>query len=177
MTVLIANLTTALLWLTLCAVFGIAVKRWPELWQRLLRDRSIGIVFAIAALVWAAWYGIPMLEGGLAKYRIGIKILVPVTAVLAYFHLNFLLTRAVGGLMLLASTFLMNTAFAAGIPFRPVHSIACYLMAVAGAVMLATPWHFRDALQSAVECNRYRTAACIITFLLGITFGIFAFMG
>jgi hypothetical protein len=177
MTILTANLATALLWLLFCALFGFGVQRWPELWQKLPRNRSVGVILALGALAWAAWYGIPMLEGGLAKYRVIVKILVPVTAVLAYFYLNFLLARAIGGLMLLASTFLLSTAFAAAIPFRPIHSIACYLMAIAGAIMLATPWHFRDVLKSARDSKRFRSASCIITLMFGILFSVFAFMG
>ena len=177
MTFLTANLATAILWLGFSALFGFAVQRWPQLWQRLPRDRNVGIILAAAALIWAAWYGIPMLEGGMAKFRIGIKILVPVTAILAYFYLNFLLTRAVGGLMMLASTFLMSSAFAAKIPLRPVHSTACYLMAIAGAIMLAAPWRFRDALQKAREYKRFALGIGIFAGIIGIVFGTFAFTG
>jgi hypothetical protein len=79
--------------------------------------------------------------------------------------------------MMLASTFLMSQAFAARIPLRPLHSIACYLMAIAGAVMLATPWHFRDALHKAQECRRFSLGASIFTAVNALVFGIFAFIG
>lgn len=158
-------------------LFGYAAGRDPELWRKLPRERNVGIVLGIACLAWSAWYAVPMLEGGLARYQRVIMLLVPVVAVLSYLYLNYVFTRALGGLMMLAATHMLHAAFVAHLPARGVFSAICYLVAVAGMFALATPWRFRDLLKLGAENVRWRAGLAAGNGILAIALLVFAFLG
>jgi hypothetical protein len=162
----------AVAWLFLCGTV-----RWPDLHRRLPRERIIGGLIAAACLVWAAHQALPMLEGGLVRYRIVVKIAVPVVAVLSFLHLDYLLTRATGGLLLLVLNHLLHAAFVAEIPMRPLFSLICYLVSLAGFFMVGAPWRFRDALERAGESARWRRGACAAFGVCGAAFLLFAVIG
>ncbi len=173
----VSCLLFALLPALFAGLFGVACAHHPELWRRLPRDRHLGIVVAVACLVWSAYYAVPMLEGGMARYQPIIKILVPVVAVLAYFYLNFLLARATGGLLMLAATVMLHQAFVVRLPFRPLFSLICYAIALAGMIALAAPWHGRDLLRLATLSNRWRTALTGFSAGIALALAVFAILG
>lgn len=140
-------------------LFGVGVARWPDLHQRLPRARGAGEVLGIVCLIWAAYHICPMLEGSLEKYRIAVKLLVPVVAVLGFYHLDYLFTRALGGFLLLTLNHLLHAAFSASVPLRPILAIVCYLLSFVGLVFTAAPWRFRDLLEKASVSSRWRRAA------------------
>jgi len=159
------------------ATFAVGVRRWPDLWRVLPRQRVLGEALGVVCLVWSVYHVLPMLEGGLARYRPVIKLLVPVTAVLAYFYLNYIFTRALGGFLLLAVTYLLHAAFVARIPVRPLYSLACYAIAAVGMLLVATPWRFRDTLQKATQSARWRWGVGGTLAGLTLFFAVFAFLG
>ncbi|OPZ25769.1 MAG: hypothetical protein BWZ02_02309 [Lentisphaerae bacterium ADurb.BinA184] len=156
---------------------GYGTRRWPDLWRRLPRERAAGVVVGVVCLAWSAQLALPMLEGGLAKYRYVIKALVPVTAVLAYLHLNYLFTRALGGLLVLGATWLLHAAFVANLPGRPLFSLACYGIALTGMVLIAAPWLFRDLLKRAAESRPWRLSAAACVAAACLFFVAFSLLG
>lgn len=118
---------------------------------KLSRMRLGGVVLGIPCLVWSAWHGCIMLEGGLAKYHPVVWALVPVTAVLCYFFLDYLFARAAGGFFILCANELLRQSFAHAVLLRPVYSVACLLLGIAGLFMLGVPWRVRDTFELASE--------------------------
>ena len=72
----------------------------PEKCRRLPRERVCGAVIGVICLVWSAWHGCQMLEGGLEKFQTIIWLLVPTGAVACWFWLDYLLARSLGGLLI-----------------------------------------------------------------------------
>ncbi len=142
------------------AVGGAVVwfSRHPEvgLATRLPRARLIGEVVCLVCLVWSAYHGCLMLEGGMATYRKLVWGLVPVTAVLVYYHLDYLFARALGGFLVLCATYLLHGAFAEMVAWRPLYCIVCYVLGLWGMFLIAAPWRFRDLLQGMAEAGRWR---------------------
>jgi len=118
-----------------------------------------------------------MLEGGLVRYRIVVVLIVPVVAVLSYFHLDYLLTRALGGLLLLILNHLLHAAFVAQIPMRPLFSSICYATSLAGFFMVGAPWRLRDLLERAAGSRELRRGIGVAFGVLGVTFVVFAVVG
>jgi len=167
----------ALLPVALATLFGYFAPRHPGLWRTLPRERNFGIALGAACLVWSAFYAVPMLEGGLAKFQPIVKLLVPAVTILSYFYLNYIFTRALGGLMMLAATFMLHEAFAAHVPMRFLFSTCCYAIAVAGMVALATPWRFRDLLKKCTENPSWRKALAISNGILAVIIAVFTALG
>lgn len=152
-------------------------RRCPEFLRGLPRNRILGEVVGVIALGWAAYHVCGMLEGGIARYRIVIRALVPVIALLAYGHLDYLFARAFGGIVLLAVNLLLHEGFSVNVPFRPAFSAVCYFVGFIGLILIAAPWQMRDFLE---RCRNRRqvchTSAGIMGFIGGflIVFGILA---
>lgn len=123
----------------------------PQMKAVLPRLRWAGIVLGIPCLIWSAWHGCIMLEGGLAKFHTLVWCLVPILSILCAFYLDYLFARALGGFLLLATNELIRCAFVYDVPLRGLYSIICLLLGICGLFLLGTPWHLRDALKLAVE--------------------------
>ena len=153
--------TAAILFAALLAiqawVFGAGVRRWPGLGKTLPRQRVPGILIGAVCLVWAGNEVQIMLEGDLARLQTVIWWLVPAVLLLAWRFLDFLLVRALGGLVLLLIPVLLLEAFARHLPLRPAFSALCYVLALAAMVMVAAPWHYRNLLERAATTPRLRT--------------------
>lgn len=170
----LATLIFALVFLAAAALFGILLRHRPELYRKLPRHRVLGVILGTLCLAWAAWYALPLLEGGMAKYQNIIKLLVPVVAILAYFYLNFIFARALGGFLILAVTMLLASAFANQIPVRWLYSLVCYAVAIGGMFLIAAPWLLRDVLQKCTVAKPWRVGAVLSTLALAAFFAAFA---
>jgi len=157
-------------------VFGVGVVRWPDLYLRLPRARVSGELLGIVCLAWATYHICPMLEGDLVKYRVAVKLLVPVVAVLGFYHLDYLLARSLGGFLLLCLNHLLHAAFTAHVPGRPVLAIVCYLLSFVGLVFTAAPWRFRDLLEKASKSSSWRRSAATCFAAASALFVVYAFL-
>ncbi len=154
--------------------FGYAVQHWPRLYSSLPRERYIGAVLGIISLVWAAYHVAAMLEGGAARYRVLIIMSVPVVAVLCYIYLDYIFTRALGGVLLLIVNVLLQQGFVVHVPFRPFFSTILYLFGIAGLFLVASPWHLRDLLERSSEFPAWRYSLTILMSSLAIVFFLYA---
>lgn len=170
MSLIPATLLFVLFLLVLTAVFAKGTRQWPELWKKLPRQRAVGVALAFLCLLWAANYTMPLLEGGAAGLKPVIKMLVPALTILAFFHLNFLFVRGMGGLIVLTMNHLLHLAFVAQFPGRPLFSLLCYLMVFAGLVCVVAPWRFRDLLEKTMVSAKWRHAASVTTALFAVLF-------
>ena len=143
-------------------LFSYGTKRWPTLWKTLPRQREAGVVMAFLCLLWAADYAFPMFQEQFESFKTILMILVPILAVLSFFFLNFLFTRALGGLLLLSMSHILHEAFVAQIPLRGLLAILCYSIVFAGALCLATPWHFRDLLEKTKVSAKWRLGSSVV---------------
>jgi len=123
----------------------------PGRWKTLHRDKKIGIVLAFICLAWSAYHGMQLLEDPQSTLRRLLPILVVVISVGVYFLIDYIFTRAFGGLLLLTTNFLLYAAWSDAIVLRPVFSLVCYIFAIAGMFMVGQPWRFRDLLFKAID--------------------------
>lgn len=154
----------------LSLLFLQGTSRWPDIWKTLPRQRVAGAILAFLCLLWAANYALPLLEGGAAGFQPVIKILVPLLTILAFFHLNFLFARALGGILVLAMNQLLHLAFVVQLPGRPLFSALCYLVVIAGLVCLVAPWRLRDLLEKTKTSHAWRYGASLTTALIACVF-------
>ena len=94
--------------------------------------------------------------------------LVPITAVLAYGHLDYLFSRSLGGLLVLCVTAMLHGAFVRQIHFRPVYSVVCYAVGIWGLVLVGLPWRFRDLLGLMQTSPAWRRRIAVLWLLVGL---------
>lgn len=145
-----------------------APRQWPDAARKLPRERIVGGVLGLLCLLWAAWLAGPMLEGGLAGLR---PLLLPAAVVLGVagaLLLDYVLTRALGGALVLVCTWMMHEAFVAHTPARQVLTVLYYLLGVAGLFMIGTPYRFRDFLEWSGQSARGRLGVAAGLALTGL---------
>jgi hypothetical protein len=161
----LSSLILGLVFAGLALVFQVLIHRDPELWKRLPRERVLGGVLALVCLAWASGYVLELLEGSLARF--------PVLAVLSFFAVEFLFTRALGTLFMLMAVHLLDKGFEAALPGRQLYSALCLLVGIVGMVLVGQPWRFRDLLESAASRVTLRRGAVVVCALLALFFAAF----
>lgn len=143
----------------ICAAWAVVtfhcLKARPELATRLPRSRVLGEIVGIPVLAWAAYHVTQMVAPGSIFIPLSL-ILVPVVAVAAWGHLDYLFARAFGGLLLLGANHLLTVAFVAQVPARPVFSVFVYLIGLPGLILVSAPWWLRNLLEKVRDSARWR---------------------
>ncbi len=171
-----AILFSLLLW-QVFLLFFLVLPRHPRFCLGLPRHRELGAVLALACLLWSARHVALMLEGDMARFQATVFLLAPVVAVLAYFFLSFLFARAFGGFLLLCLVWLLHAAFTVSLPGRPLFAAIVYLLALAGALLVAMPWLMRDTLERALASSSFRHCLAAALAALAALFLVFGLLG
>lgn len=137
----------------------LVLPRAPGLWRRIPRERVVGGALGLVCLIWSAKLVSPLFEGGLSRVRSLLPALVILLTVAAVLLLDYLLTRALGGFILLVVSFLLHEAFTAHVPYRALFAVVCYALGVVGLFMIGSPYRFRDFLEKSAQPGRYRCVA------------------
>ena len=151
------------------AFFKLSNGKWTDKapkWPR--RPIAPGLLIGSISLIWSAYYGCLMLEGNLAKWHPVVWALVPITAVMSAFFLDYLNARAFGGFFTLSANFLIIQAFIHDVPCRPLFSVLCLLLGICGMVALSLPWRIRDLFEIAGKNTVCAKAAAAIFAIFGL---------
>ncbi len=125
-------------------------RRTMETLERFPRNVNAGRVLATAALAWALWMLLNAQINWVNEHRRLVYILAPAAWFLVMFFMDELLApRALGGIMLLAPMPILDAAFLESSPKRLVMVILAYLLAIAGMVLVWSPYMFR---KTAARC-------------------------
>lgn len=125
-------------------------------WRTLPREKYIGIAMMALVFVYAAYHGRFMLEGGLATYRPYVWFLIPIATALAYFFLDFIFTRALGGILVVLTLEILSSGYIINLPYRGLFSAHALIYGIIGLVLIGLPWKFRNFVQKACEQDLFR---------------------
>lgn len=158
----------------LVAMLAWIMPRRPMLASRIPRNRLAGSILMFSAVAWLAFAAIEMI--GLnpeSQLRLFILLLVPALTVLFATTLDFLVARALGGLLLLACASLIDLAFREATPARLLFSAVCYVVSGAGFVLVITPWLSRDLLEKCAAKPVWRWCMLVPALLAGLFFTVY----
>ena len=160
----------------------VAVARTARFQKALLdfpRNRIAGIMLAAVALSWAGWLIDQMQVGFLEPYKWTLYLLTPLTIYLVIFYLDELLApRALGGLLLIVPTVVLDAARWQDSTFRYIPILFAYLWIILGILLVLAPYKFRrwsnPITQSERKC-RWWGWAQLVTAVLFAALGLLAF--
>ena len=138
-----------------------------QLWRIIPRDRTLGTVLGAICLIWSAMNAYPLFEGNAVKFRAFLAPAAIIITILSYFHLDYLFSRALGGILLLSISWLLHEAFVIHTPMRPLFSVICYSLGIASFFLIAAPYRFRDMLEKVTDDGRWRTGVAGIIGCMG----------
>lgn len=149
-----AALTTSafvLLVLSVSAIFLLCNNEKYSFLKTIHREKKAGSLISALALVWAGVQGYELLGQDFPAISSVIPILIPALIVGVYFLMDYIFTRAVGGLMILLICDLFYQGQFEEMPARFLFSLIGYTLAIAGMYMIGQPWRFRDLLFKSIE--------------------------
>lgn len=139
----------------IAAVLSISLLAFPLATERALarfpRNRSSGSLLAAIALIWSSLLVNNMTLGELGQYKWLLFVLAPIAFFLVTRYLDELLaSRALGGLMMLYPTLLVDSARWHSSAWRYVPVVLAYVMVIAGIWLVLSPYKFRIWVTAAV---------------------------
>ena len=153
---------------------GFALPKAPALATRIPRLRLPGALLGTALLAYCAYEGALMLPG--TRWGQLFWALVPVTAFLCWYFMDFLMARALGGLLVIIANFLIQNAFGAYCGCRPLYASVALAWGVAGTLLIAWPWWFRDVLTACSRHLAWRIALLLVSVFSCIVFLVLPLM-
>jgi hypothetical protein len=135
--------------------------------RRLPRSRIAGIILLTIDLLWTFWLLATMEMGEFATFRMPLLVALPIGFVLVIkFVDEFLASRALGILFLLAAEPLLDAAFLRYETSRLLVTVLAYIMIIAGLIWGTMPYTLRDHLNwSADSAARWRSANSVLLLL------------
>jgi hypothetical protein len=139
------------------------------------RARWAAWILTALDLAWVGWLLVNTPLGMFEPYRRAFYAMVPVTFVLVVMFMDELLApRALGGLLLLAPTPLLDAARWHTSPWRFVVIILAFVLVIKGLTLVLSPFMFRKAVAPLLR----RRGLCQAVGLCGVAFGLFVwFLG
>lgn len=151
MPVALTSSVFVLLLLGVSAIFMLCSNEKYSFLKTIHREKKIGSIISALALVWAGVQGYELLGQDFPAISSVIPILVPALIVGVFFLMDYIFTRAIGGLMILLICDLFYQGQTGEMPARFLFSIIGYSLAIVGMYMIGQPWRFRDLVFKSIE--------------------------
>jgi len=139
----------------LSAIFMLAHKEKYAFLKKIHREQKVGSLICAIALGWSGWQGYTLLGQDFPGIASAIPILVPALIVGVYVLMDYVFTRALGGLMIMLICELLFQLQGVEMGARFLFSIIAYVIAVLGMYMIGQPWRFRNLLFKSAEQPEY----------------------
>ena len=150
-----------------CIVAPNSARKWIRLFPR--SKRSAWLLVA-GDLVWVGWLVFNMPLERFEGLKPLLYLLVPAAFLLVINFMDELLAaRALGGLLLLVPALMLTAARWHESDLRFVVTVLAYLFAVAGMILVLSPYWFRKTMAFWIKNN----SLCRIWGMLGFGFGMF----
>lgn len=134
------------------ACLRLSPQRLPQV-EPLPRRRDVGVVLAFIALIWCVPHATPIVWGWMLPWLYPVAV---VCAVMAYLFLDYLLSRALGGLLILISYYFLHESFTRHTSGAALLTILCWALGIAGIFISAKPHLMRDLIRRMCASLRWR---------------------
>ena len=131
--------------------------------EKFPRARIAGTVLGLVDLLWCIPNAMPILPESLHRYLLPLAILL---TILAYVALDHLLSRAIGGFMILCAHFFLKESFATPTPGAPVFATFCLIFGTIGIFLSGKPHLTRDIIRLGITKYRFLTPVFLLLFAL-----------
>ncbi len=141
-------------------------------WEKVPRYRTLGAIIGLIDLLWCIPNTKPLLPVSLHVF------LLPLAFTFAYLgwqFLDYLLSRAIGGFLILLAHYLLANSFAFKTPAAPVLAGFCMAIGIVGLFFAGKPYLFRDLIRKSAKFPvlKFSVSASLFVFaLLSIIPGI-----
>ena len=163
------------------AMLGLSALAAPsvlrEAARRFPRSAPAAWILTALALLWSGvWLYRAPFVADISWARTAVCVAMPVAFVLLVAFLEELLAvRALGGILLLAPSWLLNAAFVSDARWKAVVVVLAYVMVVAGMILVMSPYRFRTTAEAALRSDARSRAAGAVGLAAGAVLLALAF--
>lgn len=161
--------------LAVAAIFKLSSQEKYSSLKKIHREQKLGSLISAIALSWGGIQGYELLGQDFPSVAGIIPILTPVLIIGVYFLMDYIFTRALGGIIIMLICELFYRSQDVEMPARFLFSLIGYGFAIAAMYMVGQPWRFRDYLFKSAENQQFGSKlAGLVTVALVIMFIPFA---
>jgi hypothetical protein len=142
--------------------------------ESLPRNILFGIIIAGIDLAWCVPESQPLVPAGMKPWLIPMAI---ASLWIVYQFLDYIFSRALGGLLILLAHYLLFASFAYQAPLAPLFSTFCLAMGTLGIFFCGKPHLMRDLIRKISSSKRWRysfaatsAAYAVLFFVIAILF-------
>lgn len=164
-----------------CAIFAalgigflFASEKYIAKLEKLCRNRIIGIVIALPALISCIPHA-QIVAPGILQNPAVLWFLALAIPVLSYFYIDFYAARAVGGAVIILAYDLIHTAYDEMFTGAAAFTIAAWIFGFAGIWISGKPAALRDWFRLASRSKRFGIIAAGISFTFAVCFAAAVF--
>ena len=112
--------------------------------EKIPRAQIPGAILGLIDLLWCIPNTMPILPESLHKFLLPLAIIL---AILSYIALDHLLSRAIGGFMILTAHFFLKESYGAPVPGAMIFAICCFIFGTIGIFISGKPHLIRDIIR------------------------------
>ena len=136
-------------------------------WEKLPRNRTAGTILGFLALLWCVPHATPIVQDW--AWLVGwLYPLVFICTVLGCLFLDYLFSRALGGIFILGAIYFLHESFTFHTPAAWILAIICWTIGIAGLFLSAKPHLLRDFIRLIAASRLWRSVSTgFFTFFAG----------
>ena len=146
----------------IAAVIGIWCQRMNPaslvFWEKFPRNRTAGTIIGFLALLWCVPHAAPIVWDWMQGW---LYPLVFICTILGCLFLDYLFSRALGGILILSAIYFLHESFTFHTPAAWILAIICWIVGIAGLFLSAKPYLLRDFIRLIAGSRFWRTAATV----------------
>lgn len=158
-----------------CGFFLASEKTIPRL-EKLCRNRIIGLLIALPALISCIPHA-QIVAPGILQNQAVLWFLALAIPVLSYFYIDAYAARAIGGAIIILAYDLIHIAYEEALTGAAVFTIAAWIFGFAGIWISGKPCALRDWFRAAARKRNFKAFAAAVSIFCAVLFLTALFTG
>ncbi len=135
--------------------------------EKLPRQRILGAAIAGLGFFWCVFHARPLVPSSMHFYLFPTAIF---CTWIGYMLLDYLFSRALGGMFILFAHYFLHDSFALKTPCKPYFSLLCFAMGTFGIVLCGKPHLLRDMIRAVSKSDKWKYSTICMLSLFSISY-------
>lgn len=132
-------------------------------WEKLPREKVSGTILAFLALLCCVPHAVPIVWTWMLPW---LYPMVFICTVLGCLFLDYIFSRALGGILILGAIYLLHESFTFHTPAAWILAILCWIIAIAGLFLSAKPYLLRDFIRLVARHKIWQAVSSVFLIFL-----------
>lgn len=134
-------------------------------WEKMPREKVSGTILAFLALLWCVPHAVPIVWPWMLPL---LYPMVFIFTVLGCLYLDYIFSRALGGIFILGAIYLLHESFTFHTPAAWILAISSWILAIAGLFISAKPYLLRDFIRLIAKNKIWKAVSAAFLLFLAV---------